>query len=67
MKTKEVNRFRTRVGVRVKFLLLHSQLAPSDPWYNIDQTSLGRKKYEDAVNTLSYLNFNWIIIPESYH
>ena len=50
-KTKEGNgTLRVRVRVRVKFILFYSELAPTDPWYNMLRTLLGRKKYEEAMS-----------------
>ena len=34
----------------VRFILFYSELAPTELWYNILQTLLGRKKYEEAMS-----------------
>ena len=50
-KTIEGNRrLKVKVRVRARFLLLYSELAPTDPWCNMIWTLLGRKKYEDAMS-----------------
>ena len=41
---------RLRVRVRVRFISFYSELAPTDPWCNMLQTLLGRKKYEKEMS-----------------
>ena len=53
LKTIEGNR-RLRVKVRVRFLLFYLELAPTDPWCNMLQILLGRKKYEEAMSGEHY-------------
>ena len=43
-------RLRVKVMVRVRFLLFYSELSPTDPWCNMLQNLLGRKKYEEAMS-----------------
>ena len=43
---KNNRKLKVRVKVRVRIILFYSELAPTDPWCNILQTLLGRKKYE---------------------
>ena len=40
---------RLKVRVRVSFLLFYSEVAPTDPWFNMLQTLLGRK-YEEEMS-----------------
>ena len=39
-----------RIRVRIRFVLFHSELSPTDPRCNILQNLLGRKKYEEEMS-----------------
>ena len=39
-----------RIRVRIRFVLFHSELSPTDPGCNILQNLLGRKKYEEEMS-----------------
>ena len=43
------NNRKLRARVRFRFILFYSELVPNNPWCNMLQTLLGRKKYEEAV------------------
>ena len=43
-------RARVKVRVRVRFLLFYYELAHTDPSFNMLQTLLGQKKYEEAMS-----------------
>ena len=71
LKIIEGNR-RLRVKVRVRFILFYLKLAPTDPWCNMLQTLLGRKKYEEAMSgkhhhrvdaLKNFTKFTWKHLP----
>ena len=67
-KTTYDNRmFCLRVNVRVRFLLFYLKYARTDPWCNMLQTLVGRKKYQEKksdehplspVGLVTNVNFN---------
>ena len=46
--TEDDGRLRVRVRVGVRLILFYSELNPTDPWCNMLQTLLARKKHEEA-------------------
>ena len=47
---KNNRRLRVRFRVRVRFIFFYSELTPTDPFCNMLQTLLGRKKYEEVIS-----------------